>query len=142
VTGNQIPRTILVVDDEELILNFVRLTLKHAGYQVLTANNPKEALALCQDSNRPIDLALLDISLPGITGAELSYSLSEILPHLPIVYMTGFADGDLERFGVADRNCDILLKPFLSRQLTGKVLEVLERVNVVSAGSSRPGQAV
>jgi two-component system, cell cycle sensor histidine kinase and response regulator CckA len=142
VMGDQIPRTILVVDDEELILDFVKLTLKLAGFQVLVANNPKEALALCQDQNRPIDLALLDISLPGISGAELSHSLRQILPYLPIIFMTGFADGDMERFGVADANCDLLLKPFLSRQLTEKVLEALKRVNVMSAGSKPPGQAV
>jgi two-component system cell cycle sensor histidine kinase/response regulator CckA len=126
----------LVVDDEELILDFVKLTLKHAGHSVLVAANSKEALALANDHQGPIDLALLDISLPAIGGGELGQALREILPNLPIIFMTGFADDDLQRFGVDEPNSEVLLKPFLSRQLTDKVHEVLARANARRASAN------
>jgi DNA-binding NtrC family response regulator len=139
VESNQRTKTVLVVDDEELILDFIKLTLKLSGYRVLIAANKNEALELCKAEEGAIDLALLDISLPGVTGSGLSQALHELMPYLPIVYMTGYADGDLARFGLTDSQLDLLLKPFVARQLTEKVRDVLARVNVLSAGSKKPG---
>jgi two-component system, cell cycle sensor histidine kinase and response regulator CckA len=137
--GNPGPRTVLVVDDEELILDFVKLTLKHAGHAVLMAGHSKDALAIANSHMGPIDLALLDISLPGIGGGELGQALREILPNLPIIFMTGFADDDLQRFGVDEPNSDVLLKPFLSRQLTDKVHEVMARAGTMRASANPSG---
>jgi two-component system cell cycle sensor histidine kinase/response regulator CckA len=137
--GNQGARTILVVDDEELVLDFVKLTLKHAGHQVLLAANSKDAVELCRKQERPIDLALLDISLPGGGGGELGQALRDVIPHLPIIFMTGFANDDLQRFGVDGPNSEVLLKPFLARQLAEKVQEVLTRARALGVSANPTG---
>lgn len=124
VQADQFTGTILVVDDEELIVDFIKLTLKFSRYKVLSALNAKDAMDICRAYDGPVDMALLDISLHGSSGPDLGRSLREMLPGLPIVYMTGFADEDLDRFGV-DSTSGLLLKPFVARQVMDKVREVL-----------------
>ena len=83
-------RTILVVDDEKEILDFVKAVLEHAGYRVLVAQNGITALALCAATEK-IDVLLTDIVMPGLNGVVLAGRLSQARPDLPIVFMTGYA---------------------------------------------------
>src|ERR1700694_868443 len=80
---------ILVVDDEPAVLNLVKLILKTARYAVLTACSGQQALAFAENQKRSIDLLLTDINMPQISGLELACRVSEIVPHLPVIFMTG-----------------------------------------------------
>ena len=84
---------LLVVDDEEIIRNFMGHTLKPAGYQVLMASRGKEALALL--SKETVDLILLDLNMPGMTGPEFLRELRKGHAAIPVIIITGFPDSNL-----------------------------------------------
>ncbi len=124
--------TILVVDDEPTVLKLVKLILEAAGYAVLVAGNGQQALALCENRNHMIDLLLTDINMPDISGPELACQVSEIIPHLPVIFMTGCsADSSgiecLRREGPFS-DCEVISKPFTSPQLLSEVAGICSTI--------------
>ena len=117
--------TILLVEDEEKVRKIVRDFLGQSGYSVLQAQNGEEALDLAQ-KHSPIDLLLTDLVMPGLGGRELAVRLTQLLPNLRVVLMSGYASwgkGGPE----ADQSEMILLqKPFRLEELGRKVREVLD----------------
>jgi len=83
--------TVLVVDDEEPIRNIASEILRHLGYEVLTAASGEEAVETLRSGVRP-DVVLLDIIMPGWSGARTLLELRAIDPELPILISTGYAD--------------------------------------------------
>jgi CheY-like chemotaxis protein len=84
-------RTILVVDDEEMIRILASTLLERSGFQVLTAGGGEEALALYQTHHPRIDAVLLDVTMPGMNGLEVFEELKKINPHVAVVFSSGFA---------------------------------------------------
>jgi len=68
--------TILVIEDEDTVREVLRITLEHSGFRVLAANGGNEALDLCEMSDKPIDLVLTDIVMPGTSGMDLASYLA------------------------------------------------------------------
>jgi DNA-binding NtrC family response regulator len=103
-------RTVLVVEDEPLLLIVVAETLRDAGYDVLEAANGEAALALLAD-NPDIDLLMTDIRMPGINGYQLAQRSMDLRPNMRILLMTGYAQepmpGQMASLGIP-----ILYKPF------------------------------
>lgn len=99
---------VLVVDDDPGIRGFIQMTLRAEGYDVATAVNGAQALERVKDQ-RP-DVVLLDLSMPVMNGWELHARLREIVPDVPVIYMTaGFsARTEAERH----RANGYLAKPF------------------------------
>jgi CheY-like chemotaxis protein len=121
--------TILVVDDEPAVINLVKLILEAAGYPVLAACNGQQALALFENRSHSIDLLLTDIGMPDISGLELACRVSETVPQLPVIFMTGCpADSPhiefLRREGPFS-DCKVIRKPFTPPQLLGEVAGIL-----------------
>src|SRR4029077_4328583 len=87
--GAGMQKLILVVDDEESMRHFLAKTLRREGYDVVTAHDGPDALAAAQD--RPPDLVLVDVRMPGMDGVAVMRSLRSTLPRLPVVLMTGYA---------------------------------------------------
>ncbi len=117
--------TVLVVDDEPALANLAKITLEAGGYEVLTASDGRQALELCADLKDRVDLLLTDMNMPRMNGAELACSLVELLPGLPVVFMTGdhTATPKLEmlvRHGPFS-DCRIIRKPFTPAQLLEEV---------------------
>jgi two-component system, cell cycle sensor histidine kinase and response regulator CckA len=117
--------TVLVVDDEPALVNLARMTLEAGGYEVLTAFSGHQALELCSDQKDRVDLLLTDMNMPRMNGAELACSLAELLPGLPVVFMTGdhTATPKLEtlvKHGPFS-DCRIIRKPFTPAQLLEEV---------------------
>lgn len=82
--------TLLIVDDDEFLLRYVRLVLVRAGYDVLTAQNGEEGWKLMSDHRQRIRLLLTDIVMPGfIDGFELADRTRKLSPDLPVLLMTG-----------------------------------------------------
>ena len=100
---------------------FGSLELKRNGYNVLSASSAQEALNFIHTfPDQKIDLALLDIVMPGMGGAELALHLTEMRPNLSIIFMSGYAENPElrpERF----RKVMFLAKPFTSLVLSAKV---------------------
>jgi len=125
-----LPSTILIVDDEEFLLQYVRLVLVRAGYGVLTAENGEEAWDLIAVNNQEIRLLLTDIVMPGsFDGFELAERVRKRHPDLPVLFMTGAPlQANVSKDGLTGQR-KLLRKPFLPDQLLTIVRESLKAAN-------------
>ncbi len=114
--------TILVVDDDPLIAGSTVALLEDLGHSVVEANSGKDALLLLSNGLRP-DLVVTDYAMPGMTGLELGRKVQQLLPELPILLATGFAD--LEGAGAVD--LPRLAKPYTQDQLAAEIARLLYR---------------
>jgi DNA-binding response OmpR family regulator len=119
-------RTILVADDNEKIVEVLSAYLKHEGFDVLTAADGEQALALAE-ANQP-DLALLDIMMPGIDGIELTKRLQRERD-LPVILVTARVDEIDRLIGLEIGADDYISKPFSPREVVARVKAVLRRVD-------------
>ena len=118
-------RRVLVVDDEpDMVENCARI-LKRAGYQCLTATDPRQALALVE-SERP-DLLLTDLKMPSMDGMELLRRAREVDPALPVVVITAFATIESAVAAIKDGAFDYLPKNFSVDQLRVTVERALRQ---------------
>ena len=109
---------ILVVDDDEFILEFVRLLLVRSGYAVLTAQNGEEAWNLIVDDQREIGLVLTDIVMPdSFDGFELANRVRKHQLDLPVLLMTGATLHDYPSADVLAWEPMLLRKPFSPERL-------------------------
>jgi DNA-binding NtrC family response regulator len=106
---NDRPRA-LIVDDEPAECELVRDALSHAGFEALSAQSPGRALDLL--ANRPFDVVLTDLNMPGMNGTELCRRINEIAPHMPVVLVTAFGSIDSAVDAMRAGAYDFLTKPF------------------------------
>jgi two-component system cell cycle sensor histidine kinase/response regulator CckA len=117
--------TILVVDDEPVVLETVRDGLIAHGYQVLTAGGGEEALQTAQAHQGAIALALVDVIMPGMSGPQVAQRLHASRPDLKILFMSGFSTEVVVVHGL-DTGDPLLVKPFSLDTLGRKVHEILD----------------
>ena len=117
--------SILVVDDEPFVLNAICGILRHAGYTVLTAAAPREALRIAQTHPGTIHLLLSDVVMPEMSGPSLSQLFAAIHPETLLLFVAGmpYHPEILER--VLPRGQAFLAKPFRAEALVRKVRELL-----------------
>jgi two-component system NtrC family response regulator len=110
--------TILVVDDEPIVLKLCQAILQRGGYSVLSGSGGDEGLRLLRTNGfGTIELALLDVMMPGMNGIELADRIRAANPDVPIVLMSGFGPKEVARV-VGDKNpYRIIWKPFKSESL-------------------------
>jgi len=118
--------TILLVEDEDVVLRFVQRLLEALGYRVLTAPRGDTALAMIEAGAR-FDLLLSDVLLPGIDGHQLGARLAQLRPGLPMVLMSGYSDKVLDVNSPAQGEASFLQKPFTHEVLATTVREALDR---------------
>ncbi len=111
--------TILMVDDEDLLLTMGQAVLSSFGYQVLTANSGQRALEILQNGD-PIDLVITDLVMPHMSGRELIEHIREVSPEMRILCTSGYVRGQM-----ADEESSYLQKPFTSQELLRKVKQTL-----------------
>jgi two-component system cell cycle sensor histidine kinase/response regulator CckA len=87
--------TILVVDDNDVILSVVVQLLERANFQVLSAGNGADAIELAKETKGRIDLLLSDVDMPLISGPDLGLTLKKTRPDLRVMLMSGGQDGNL-----------------------------------------------
>ncbi|MBI1895745.1 MAG: response regulator [Acidobacteria bacterium] len=119
--------TILVVDDEPLVRLIVKRVLAEHGYNVIEAAGGEEALRICRERGDGIDLLLTDLKMPGIGGMELARQVRAILPSIPVMYMSGFADEAICIAGGLENRHQFLEKPFNKTTLLGKIYAILSQ---------------
>jgi CheY-like chemotaxis protein len=118
------PRTILVVEDEEVVLTMVTRFLWEHGFRTLEARNGAEALHLAKLSRAHLSLVITDVMMPVMDGRELGRRLAQELPELPVLYISGYVAGDVfNRDGPTASS--FLRKPFTDDELRLKVLDLL-----------------
>jgi PAS domain S-box-containing protein len=118
--------TILIVDDEEIIIDVSIEMLKKIGYRVLKALSGKEAISEYQASSAKIDLVILDLIMPKISGSEVYDKLKEINPQVKVLLSSGYSvDGQATE--ILKRGCNgFIQKPFNMEELSRKVNEILD----------------
>ena len=119
--------TIVVVDDEPIALEFCRSTLVRAGYNVLTASSGEQALNHFKSYRSPIDLALIDIVMPGMSGVALVKRLDKLKVGTRIVLMSGYSPDEVKRIVADDASSyRSMWKPFEAATLVQTVKNVLD----------------
>jgi len=118
--------TVLLVDDEEIILDVNQQILHHLGYQVLRAQSGIEALEIYQNRSGPIDLVILDMIMAGMGGKETYEKLKQLDPKIKVLLSSGYSkEGDAEE--ILAQGCNgFIQKPFDVKQLSQKLREVLD----------------
>jgi len=119
--GNE---NILLVDDEDAVLEVNREILKTLGYQVIAAGSGSEAIELFRDG-KGIDLVLLDMIMPGMSGADTFDVLKSINPSIKVILLTGYSlDGQAAR--ILENGCNgFIQKPFRISNLSHMIRKVL-----------------
>jgi two-component system, cell cycle sensor histidine kinase and response regulator CckA len=119
--------SILLVEDDPQVREIVARMLDAAGYRVLATANGDEALRAAHAARRPIDLFLIDLTMPDRGGREVAAQLREAYPGTAVLHMSGYTDDTVVRRGTLEHGAEFIEKPFSSGQLARRVREVLDR---------------
>ena len=113
-------QTILVVDDDTVIRKLCTTVLKGAGYKVFSAEDGLQAIEICLAGRGPVDLALLDIKMPKMTGRRLLDCLASSRTATRFILMSGYGEDAFADAG-SNRSCSFLRKPFTPHALVEAV---------------------
>jgi CheY-like chemotaxis protein len=117
--------TILLIDDEEMIIGVGEELLQELGYDVLSARSGQEAIELYEQNAAKIDLVIMDMIMPGMGGGETFDRLKRINPDVKVLLSSGYSiDGQASK--ILERGCDgFIQKPFNLIQLSDKIQEII-----------------
>jgi len=113
--------TVLVVDDEDMLLTMTETILTDYGYKVLTASSGQRALAVLSRGDVKVDVVLTDLVMPGMGGRELVDRIKQLAPHVKLICMSGYIAAISEK----QAGTLSLRKPFTSADLLAKVKQAI-----------------
>ena len=116
-----------MVDDEEVIVRMGKLMLESLGYDVTVKTSSTEAFEVFQTASDKFDLIITDMTMPDITGFELSQKLLEIRSDIPIIICTGFSTRIDEEKAAAAGIRGFVMKPVVRSEFAEKIREVLDQ---------------
>jgi PAS domain S-box-containing protein len=120
--------TILLVDDEAIIIDVSKRMLEKLGYRIVIARSGSEAIEIYQNNRTKIDIVILDMIMPGTSGSEAYDKLKEIDPAIKVLLSSGYSINGKAR-EILDRGCNgFIQKPFNLKQLSQKIREILDMV--------------
>jgi two-component system, cell cycle sensor histidine kinase and response regulator CckA len=120
-------QTILVVDDVRIVRQVIYRLLSQVGYRVFEAASGAEALEVLSTANRPIDLVIVDVVMPKMSGVLLARAIHERQPAMRILFMSAYPAEVMVREGLEHPNVIFLAKPFSGGELLNKVTAALRR---------------
>ncbi|MBL8629038.1 MAG: response regulator [Rhodospirillaceae bacterium] len=119
--------TVLMVEDEDMVREFVAATLDDLGYKVKACGNAAEALAAIDAGFAP-DILLTDVVLAGMmNGRQLAEAMTQRLPKIAVLYMSGYTEDAIVHQGRLDPGVHLISKPFRRQQLAEKLRRVVEQ---------------
>ncbi len=124
--------SVLIVDDERSMRDFLKILLEKEGHKVKTASRGSEALEIID--GHPVDVVVSDIRMPGMTGIELLEFIKEKNPDLPVIMITAFASPDDAVMAMKNGAFDYISKPFN----VDEIKSVIESATSKSEPSSQP----
>ncbi len=116
---------ILICDDEEQVLNVLRISLERRGYDVQAVNSPRVALELVKTMEPKPDLLISDMAMPEMDGFTLARSVKEAIGAIPTIFITGYSLEVLAEGDVRPTGAILLQKPFTADELQARVDEAL-----------------
>ena len=119
------PRTVLLLEDEQVVRTLVREVLEHGGFKVLEAETAAQALDLA-GRHSAIDVLLTDVVMPTMSGPQVAAELALASPELKVIFMSGYTDEAVLRHGAFDGKTAFIQKPFTAAELTEKVRSMLD----------------
>lgn len=119
--------TVLVVEDEDMVLNLVANVLRMQGYEVLTAHGGEEALELLANAATSVDLLLTDVVMPNMNGKDLYENLATSNARLKVVFMSGYTNDMVGHHGINDPGMAFIQKPFAVDEIARMVRRVLDQ---------------
>ena len=129
VMEDETPKTVMIVDDDPLILTTMRDGLQRAGYDVWSAGSAEEALELTRDAMP--DAALIDMRMPGMSGLELAETLLDRAP-VAVVFLSAYDDLELVREAATQGAYGYLVKPALIRHIVPAIEAAMVRARDVA----------
>ncbi len=118
--------TILLVEDDPMLLNLLKSILEENGYTVLAAMNPASALLLAQEHQGPIFLLISDLIMPVMNGRQLFEKLHPLRPDMKVLFMSGYSDDIISSQGVVHEHIHVLQKPIETDLLISTVRNLLD----------------
>ncbi len=119
--------TVLLVEDEAVILKVGKAMLESLGYKVVTASTPSEALRKVQAHVAEIHLLVTDVIMPEMNGRDLAKLIDDIKPGLKCLFTSGYTADVIAHHGVLDEGLYFLPKPFSMKDLASKVRALLNQ---------------
>ncbi len=118
--------TILLVEDEARVRKLIVDVLTSRGYNVMEAMRGEEAIRLCKQLKNKIDLAVVDVVMPEMSGPDLMKQIAPVCPDMRVLYISGYTDEAIVHHGIPQSGAAFLQKPFMPDALARKVREVLD----------------
>jgi len=118
-------KTVLLVDDDHMILEVGKAMMERLGYRVLTAENGPKSLAVFQENMQEISCILLDLTMPGMDGVETFQELRKLHADTPVIIVSGFSDSEIINQLGEKRPSGFIQKPFTLDGLSEKLEEIL-----------------
>jgi nitrogen-specific signal transduction histidine kinase/ActR/RegA family two-component response regulator len=118
--------TILLVEDEQMVLDLTASVLKNAGYEVVTASTPKQALEEMAHQKGPIHIMITDVVMPGMSGPTLANALAPEHPEMKLIFMSGYTGAAVVENRFIRPGSVFLQKPFSTDTLKAKIRELLD----------------
>ena len=119
--------TVLIVEDHEGLREITRETLESQGYTVVLATDGEQAVREFQSRRNQIDLVLLDVVLPKLSGPEAYARICAVKPQVPVIFATGYSPDIALLEKVQQQGLPVLQKPYASKDLARKVRETLDQ---------------
>ncbi|HEV8125032.1 MAG TPA: response regulator [Gemmatimonadales bacterium] len=119
------PQSILVVDDTSVVRRAAFRLLSEAGYRVFESESAEEALEVLRTARPPVDLALIDVVMPTVSGVDLGRMIQAQWPGIMIVYMSAYQAEVMVREGLEEPRVLFLAKPFTREELLSKITDAL-----------------
>jgi hypothetical protein len=119
-------KTVLVVEDQREVREYVAAALTACGYRVIQADGAAEALPLWEREHEGIDLVLTDVVMPRLSGGELANLLWKRRPGAKVLFMSGYKDDVMTQDGAREQGIEFIQKPFSPGQLANRVGEMLK----------------
>ena len=118
--------TILLVEDEPLVLDLAACTLHELGYNVIPCASADEALRRLPDYANRIDLVLTDVVMPRMNGKELAARVASLQPGISVLFSSGYGEDIIAKQGVLDAGLYFIGKPYRPAELAAKVRSILD----------------
>jgi two-component system, cell cycle sensor histidine kinase and response regulator CckA len=128
-------RTVLLVDDNDIVRELTKAMLERHGFAVLDASTPRTALALASSLGSPIDLLVTDVYMPGMNGLELADRIIDLHPRVSVLYTSGHTDERILAPGTVPAGAAFLPKPFSMAELVRTTEDVFAATELLLAPS-------